>query len=65
MWKDFSSETALQMVEGLFPHYAPTQDTVDTAQVLLDSDHPSALHRVIAEGQDTVKRTIRNRELDK
>ena len=65
MWKNFSSETALQMVEGLFPYYATSQETVDTAQVVLDSEHPAALHRVIAEGQDRLQRALRNREADK
>ena len=69
LWKEFSSETALQIVEGLFPTWSPTKDTVAAVENLINAGEAAGvtagLKRVLLEGNDTLVRIIRNRSVDR
>ncbi|RPA12759.1 aminopeptidase N [Gordonia sp. OPL2] len=64
IWSRRSSEVAQTVVVGLYPHWAIDEDGLAAADEFLAGDHPPALKRLIAEGRDTVARSLRAREFD-
>lgn len=64
IWARRSSEVAQTVVVGLYPHWAIDEDGLAAADAFLAGDHPPALKRLIAEGRDTVARSLRAREFD-
>ncbi|WP_448851338.1 aminopeptidase N [Corynebacterium sp. 335C] len=64
-WDAFSSETAANLLEGLFPSWEIDQAIVDRARALADDDAtPGAVRRILSEQADQVARALRNRAVD-
>jgi aminopeptidase N len=65
VWARRSSEVAQYMVLGLFPRLLVEQSTLEAADRWLAGNHSPALHRLVAEQRDGVRRalTVRARDL--
>lgn len=62
IWDEKSFEVATQYVRGMFPIYATTQATLDTANKWLETTGkiaPAALRRLVAESRDNVARALK------
>jgi aminopeptidase N len=65
VWKIRDSEPGQEFVSVAYPAYQVSPETVAAAESWLAEDgHPAPLRRLIAEGNDRVKRAIRARKLD-
>lgn len=64
LWDRLTNEMAQRTLEGMYPRWDVTQEAVEKANALLNSDVPNGLKRVIAEGQDRSARAVRNRAAD-
>ena len=64
LWDRLTNEMAQRTLEGMYPRWDVTQEAVEKANALLNSDVPNGLKRVIAEGQDRSARAVRNRAVD-
>ncbi|MGH3751727.1 MAG: aminopeptidase N [Pseudonocardiaceae bacterium] len=65
VWGRRTSERAQTCVLGLFPSWVVEQRCVDAADAwLADGDHPSALRRLVSEGQAGVVRALAARAFD-
>ncbi|MDO4611079.1 aminopeptidase N [Corynebacterium sp.] len=64
-WDAFSSETAANLLKGLFPSWEIDQATVDRARAIAGGDAtPGAVRRILSEQADQVARALHNREVD-
>lgn len=66
LWSEFSSEVALQVLDGLYPHWEQSEEYIAAADRFLEShpEAPAGLVRVIQENQDHVRRSLRNQRFD-
>ena len=65
VWKIRDSEPGQEFMVLAYPVYQVSPETVAAAEAWLAEDgHPAPLRRLIAEGNDRVKRSIRARERD-
>lgn len=65
VWARRSSEVAQTVVIGLYPHWDISDEAVAAAdEFLADPEVPSALRRLVLEGQAGVKRSLRARRFD-
>lgn len=64
-WSAYSSDTALRMLEGLYPAWEISESAVAAADaVLADPATPEPVRRVLAEGRDHVRRALAARAVD-
>jgi aminopeptidase N len=64
VWSRRTSETAQNVVEGLYPSIV-SAEVIEAADAwLADGSHPPALRRLVVEGRDTTRRALRARERD-
>ncbi|PPK69018.1 aminopeptidase N [Actinokineospora auranticolor] len=65
VWARRSSERAQSVALGLFPAWAVTRSTVESAdEWLAGEDHPPALRRLVSEGRAGILRALAAREFD-
>ncbi|MDO5032895.1 aminopeptidase N [Corynebacterium sp.] len=64
IWAGPSTEFALTTIQGLFPSWDVSQETLDRADAFLSRSLPGGLHRAVAEQRDRTSRALRNREVD-
>ncbi|WP_163509836.1 aminopeptidase N [Fodinicola acaciae] len=65
VWRRRTSETAQNVVIGMFPRLLVEQSTLDAADAFLaDPELPPALRRLVAEQRDGVRRALAARERD-
>jgi aminopeptidase N len=64
VWDAGSTEIALGTVQGLYPAWNVSQETIDATDKFLDNQLPAGLRRVITEERDRLARTLRNRAID-
>ncbi|WKD57150.1 Aminopeptidase N [Corynebacterium capitovis DSM 44611] len=65
LWDELTNEMAQRTLEGIYPVWEVSQEGVDKAAALLArEDLPAGLRRILLEGQDRVKRALRNRAVD-
>ncbi|MEX2504591.1 MAG: aminopeptidase N, partial [Egicoccus sp.] len=65
VWRERSLDWALEFSEGMFPHWAASDDLLATVDATLERDDlPRPLRRVLLEQRDTLVRTIAARTLD-
>ena len=60
VWRTRTNDTAQSLVVGLFPGFLVEQEIIDrTEQYLADHDAPPALRRLLLEGADGVRRSLK------
>jgi aminopeptidase N len=60
VWRTRTNDTAQSLVVGLYPGFLVEQDTIDrTESYLAAHDSPPALRRLLMEGADGVRRSLR------
>ena len=65
VWRERSLDWALEFSEGMFPHWAPSEELLTTVDATLErEDLPRPLRRVLLEQRDTLVRTIAARARD-
>lgn len=65
VWSDRTTETAQDILMGLFPVYVIDPSTVEAAEAFLaDTTLPAPVRRLVAEGRDSVERALRARACD-
>jgi aminopeptidase N len=64
IWSGRDIDTALQMLRGLYPRVAISQQVVDATTTALDGDLPGPVHRILLEGRDQMERALRARSVD-
>ena len=65
-WKKFSSETAVNLLEGFYPSWDVSEEAIAAADALLgDASVPDSVKRVVGEQQFLVKLALRAREADR
>jgi aminopeptidase N len=65
VWSDRTTETAQDILMGLFPVYVIDETTVEAADAFLaDTSLPAPVRRLVSEGRDSVERALRARACD-
>ena len=64
VWDAGSTEIALGTVQGLYPAWNVSEETIDATDKFLDNQLPAGLRRVITEERVRLARTLRNRAID-
>ncbi|MBV7294949.1 aminopeptidase N [Corynebacterium sp. TAE3-ERU12] len=65
-WEDYSSDTALRMLEGLYPIWDITDEAIAQATGVIDDPAtPAPVQRVLSEGRDHVRRALHARAIDR
>ena len=64
VWDAGSTEIALGTVQGLYPSWDISQETIDATDKFLEKQLPSGLRRAITEERDRLARALRNRGID-
>ena len=64
IWKEFTSEVALRTLEQIYPGWDISESAIAMADGVLSGDHSDGFKRVLSEGQDNVRRALRNRAVD-
>jgi len=67
VWSTQSYETASNIVQGLFPIYVPSAQTLDTTEKWLSGpgkDAPSSLRRIVSESRDAMARALKAQAKD-
>ena len=64
IWKEFTSEVALRTLEEIYPGWDISEEAIALADGVLAGDHSDGFKRVLSEGQDNVRRALRNRAVD-
>ena len=64
VWDAGSSEIALGTIQGLYPSWIVSQDTIDATDKFLTNELPGGLRRAVTEERDRLARALRNRAID-
>jgi aminopeptidase N len=64
IWSQRTTETAQDLLMGLYPVYVIEPATVAAADDFLAGDHPSPVSRLVGEGRDATQRALRARACD-
>ncbi|MGO2573757.1 MAG: ERAP1-like C-terminal domain-containing protein, partial [Corynebacterium casei] len=64
VWDAGSSEIALGTIQGLYPSWNVSQETIDATDKFLENELPSGLRRAVTEERDRLARALRNRAID-
>ena len=64
VWDAGSTEIALGTVQGLYPSWNISQETIDATDKFLEKRLPSGLRRAVTEERDRLARALRNRAID-
>lgn len=64
VWDAGSTEIALGTVQGLYPSWNISQETIDATDKFLEKQLPSGLRRAVTEERDRLARALRNRAID-
>ena len=64
VWSNGSTEIALGTIQGLYPSWIVTQETIDATDEFLKKELPGGLRRAVTEERDRLARTLRNRAID-
>ena len=64
VWDAGSSEIALGTIQGLYPSWIISQDTIDATDKFLTNELPGGLRRAVTEERDRLARALRNRAID-
>lgn len=64
LWENLPNETAIPLLEGIYPSWDITAEGVARTEGFLRGELTPALRRLVTELVDTQKRALRNREID-
>jgi len=64
LWDNRSPEVRKTLATNLYPSWDVRQSAIDAADTFLSGNVPSALDRIVREGQDEVKRSLAARNFD-
>lgn len=64
VWDAGSSEIALGTIQGLYPSWNVSQETIDATDKFLENELPGGLRRAVTEERDRLARALRNRAID-